>query len=113
MEENELSGVYILPDAEGRVLRCEGGYTISSIDDSGRWVLVDEGDGDRYNLCQTHYFTPGLRTADGICRYVYENGIVRLRGEDEIENDRRAAPQPDYDPEDAVEALKILLGEEV
>lgn len=111
MEENELSKVYVLTDEDGRILRCEGGYTIDRIDDSGRWVLIDEGNGDRYNLCQTHYFTPGLRTADGICRYVYENSHVRTRTEEEIDADRDVEPESDEES-DALKALNILFGEE-
>lgn len=90
MDEFESkSKVYILTDSQGRVLRCEGGYTMSNIDDLSQWIYLDEGDGDRYNLCQSHYFEGGLYTEDGICRYVYEDGACRLRTEAEIETDRQ------------------------
>ena len=87
---DELSKVFILIDQAGRVLRCEGGYTESNINGEG-WVLIDEGTGDRYNLCQSHYFDH-LYNEDGICRYVYENGIVRLRTVEEIEADQPEEP---------------------
>ena len=91
MDEFETkSKVYILTDSQGRVLRCEGGYTMSNIDDLSQWTYLDEGDGDRYNLCQSHYFEGGLYTEDGFCRYVYEDGVCRLRTEAEIEADRQA-----------------------
>ena len=85
-----LSKVYTKTDAQGRILRCEGGYTMSNIDDVSEWIVIDEGTGDRYNLCQSNYFDGGLYTEDGICRYVYENGETRLRTEQEMEADRIA-----------------------
>ena len=84
----EKSKVYILTDLENRILRCEGGYTTSNISNIEEWILIDEGVGDKYNLCQSHYFNDGLYTEDGICRYVYENNIIRFRTEEEIELDR-------------------------
>lgn len=103
MDEFEnKSKVYIQTDAQGRILRCEGGYTMSNIDDISEWIFIDEGTGDRYNLCQSQYFEGGLYTEDGICRYVYSNGTCRLRTDAEIEADRKAQnirrADRDYDP---------------
>lgn len=89
MEEMK-SKVYIKLDEQNRILRCEGGYTMGNIADVSEWVLIDEGTGDRYNLCQTHYFDGGLYTDDGICRWKYENGECVLRTDAEIEADRAA-----------------------
>ena len=47
--ETPKSKVYIQTDTEGRILRCEGGYTMSNIDDVSKWTYIDEGTGDRYN----------------------------------------------------------------
>ena len=41
------SRVYIRTDDQGRILRCEGGYT-TPVDLAG-WQEIDEGTGDRYN----------------------------------------------------------------
>lgn len=82
------SKVYILIDSQNRILRCEGGYTISNIQNLDEWVLIDEGIGDRYNLCQSHYFEDGLYTEDRICRYIYENNSYALRPNKDIETDR-------------------------
>lgn len=103
MDEFEnKSKVYIQTDAQGRILRCEGGYTMANIADVSEWILVDEGTGDRYNLCQSHYFAGGLYTEDGICQYVYSNGNCRLRTDAEIDADRKAQgirrADKDYDP---------------
>ena len=56
--ETPKSKVYIKTDTEGRILRCEGGYTAPA--DLTDWIEIDEGVGDRYNLCQSHYFDGGL-----------------------------------------------------
>lgn len=94
MEENK-SKVYVLPDNEGRILRCEGGYTMANIDDPALWVQIDEGFDDRCNLCQTHYFEGGLYTEDGIPRYKLEDGTAVARTTEEIEADMATLPEPE------------------
>lgn len=118
------SKVYIQTDAEGRILRCEGGYTTPA--DLTGWLEIDEGNGDRYNLCQSHYFDGGLYTMDGIPRYRWDGSKAILRTEEEMEADRAALPNPGHaatvetrltaletEAEQAKadrEALNILLG---
>lgn len=88
MEQN-LSKIYVLTDDQSRIIRCEGGYTIGNITDFTGWVQIDEGTGDRYNLCQSHYFD-SLYTEDGIPRYKLTDGAPVLRSDEEIEADRAA-----------------------
>ncbi|KAF5057857.1 hypothetical protein DSECCO2_352670 [anaerobic digester metagenome] len=90
--ETIASKVYIQTDASGRITRCEGGYATPA--DLTGWVEIDEGSGDRYNLCQANYFDGGLRTIDGIPRYKYADGKCSLRANAEIESDRVAIPAP-------------------
>ena len=85
MEQN-LSKVYVLTDDQSRITRCEGGYTTPA--DLTGWVQIDEGTGDRYNLCQSHYFD-GLYTDDGIPRYKLADGAPVLRSDEEIDADRQ------------------------
>lgn len=87
MQEN-TSKVYVKVDGQSRILSCEGGYTTPL--DLTDWVQIDEGTGDKYNLCQSHYFDGGLYTADGIPRYKLADGAPVLRSEEEIEADRAA-----------------------
>lgn len=87
------SKVYIKVDENSRILRCEGGYTIGNIQNINGWIFVDEGTGDRYNLCQSHYFDR-LYTADGIPRYKWDGNAVILRTAEEIEADRANLPKP-------------------
>jgi hypothetical protein len=102
--EIQKSKVYVLLDERNRVLRCEGGYTVSNIDDVSKWTYIDEGTGDRYNLCQSHYLDGGLYTHDGIPRYKYEDGVCVLRSEDEVKADRAALPPTAPTQLDRVEA---------
>lgn len=80
------SKVYVMTDDENRIIRCEGGITTP--DDLAGWTLIDEGTGDKYNLCQSYYFDGGLYTDDGIPRYKLDDGAPVLRSEEEIEADR-------------------------
>lgn len=85
------SKVYVQTDEQNRIIRCEGGYTTPS--DLTDWVHIDEGTGDKYNLCQSHYFDGGIYTRDGIPRYKLVDGVPVLRSEEEIAADRT----PDLD----------------
>ena len=84
------SKVYIKTDTAGRITSCEGGYTTPA--DLTGWTYIDSGNGDKYNLCQSHYFDGGLRTMDGIPRYKYADGKCGLCRNAEIESDRAAIP---------------------
>ena len=101
--EMQKSKVYVLPDSYGYITRIDGGYTIGNITDPENWVLIDEGYGDRYNLCQSHYFD-ALYTMQGIPRYKYEGGVCVLRSEAELAADRDALPKPQPSQLDRVEA---------
>lgn len=92
--EEFASKVYVYTDEKGRITRCEGGYTIGNIKDFAGWTLIDEGNGDRYNLCQSHYFDGGLYTEDGIPCYKLVDGKAVERTGEEIAADRAAIPAP-------------------
>ena len=124
MEFEEKSKVYIQIDNQGRILRCDGGYTTPA--DLTGWIEIDEGTGDKYNLCQSHYFDGGLYTMDGIPRYRWDGSSAILRTDEELEADRAAIleSKPSKTVEDRLtameaeaeqakadrEALNILLG---
>ncbi len=87
------SRVYVLTDAQGRITRIEGEYTLSA--DLTDWVLVEEGvPCDRLNLAQTHYLDKPLYTQDGVMRYKLEGGKVIERTAEEIEADKAKLPKP-------------------
>ena len=87
------SRVYALTDAQGRITRIEGEYTLPA--DLTDWVLVEEGAScDRLNLAQTHYLDKPLFTQDGVMRYKLEGGKVVERTAEEIEADKAKLPKP-------------------
>ena len=105
MEFEPKSKVYIQTDTEGRIIRCEGGYTTP--EDLTGWTYIDEGTGDEYNLCQSHYFDGGLYTMDGILRYRWDGEKAVLRTDAELEADRAAQQKPQPTTiEDRVAALE-------
>ena len=92
--ETPKSKVYIQTDTDGRIVRCEGEYTLPS--DLTDWILIEEGAPcDRLNLAQSHYFDGGLYTMDGIHRYKWDGSAAVLRTEEELEADRAARPAPE------------------
>lgn len=91
MQENK-STVYILTDDQNRITRCDGGYTTPA--DLTGWIKIDEGTGDKYNLCQSHYFEGGLYTYDGIPIYKWDGQSVQRRTDAEIEEERENIPAP-------------------
>ena len=90
------SKVYIKTDENNQIIRCEGGYTTpENLED---WTYIDEGTGDKYNLCQSHYFEGGLYDVDGILRYKLADGVPVLRSDAEMEADKAALPAPEVIP---------------
>lgn len=105
---DEKSKVYIMIDQRNRIIRCDGGYTVSNINNSEEWVLIDEGYGDRYNLCQSNYFDRPLYEEHGIPVYKLENGIAAERTQEEIYADVAALPSPDPQPTVAELQAKVV-----
>lgn len=105
--EIQKSKVYVLLDERSRVLRCEGGYTMSNIDDVSKWTYIDEGAGDRYNLCQSHYFSHPIRTMGGAYRYkLVEGQPVECTQEEIGEQEEALKPVPTHTLESRVEVLE-------
>lgn len=119
--EMPKSQVYIQIDEQGYIVRCEGGYSMANITNIEDWLLIDEGTGDKYNLCQSHYFEGGLYTLDGIQLYKWDGEQVVARDEADVEADRAAIPvqpiTPTYEErlaamESAMLAMAMALGDD-
>lgn len=85
------SRVYVLCDSESRVLRLEGEYSLPA--DLTGWTKIDEGNGDKYALAQSHYLSKPLY--DGaVPRYKLVDGVLVERTAEEIEADKAKLPKP-------------------
>lgn len=98
--------VYIKADENDRITACDGGYSTRT--DFTGWILIDNGDGDKYSHCQNYYFDGGLLTSDGIPRYKLIDGAPQLRSDTEIQSDRDALPSP---PPDRIAVLERQLAD--
>ncbi len=105
--EMQKSKVYVLPDSSGYITSIDGGYTIGNITDLTDWVLIDEGDGDRYNLCQGNYFPQPIITEGGAYRYKLVDGVPTECTAEEIAAQEEALkPVPTPSLETRVEVLE-------
>ena len=110
--EMQKSKVYVLPDSSGYITRIDGGYTVSNITDPGNWVLIDEGNGDRYNLCQGNYFPLPIRTMGGAYRYKLLDGKpVECTAEEIAAQEDALKPVPTPSLENRVEVLETDAAE--
>ena len=103
--EMQKSKVYVLPDSSGYITRIDGGYTESNITDPENWVLIDEGCGDRYNLCQGNYFPQPIITDGGAYRYKLVDGQpVECTAEEIAAQEEALKPVDEPTQEDRIEA---------
>ena len=68
------SKVYVQTDSTGYIVRIDGGCTVGNIKDPDKWVLIGEGYGDKFNLCQNYYFPKPIYTPGGAYRYKLVDG---------------------------------------
>ena len=94
----KTSKVFVIPSAEGYITRIDGGYTSKNLTNPGDWVLIDEGYGDKYNLCQSNYLPLPLRTDGGAWRYKLVAGQVAECTPEEIAAQEAALPKPEVKP---------------
>lgn len=85
------SRVYVLTDAQGRITRIEGEYSLPA--DLTGWTKIDEGYGDDFALAQSHYLDKPLY--DGaVPRYKLVDSVLVERTAEEIEADKAKLPKP-------------------
>ena len=85
--KQQKSKVYAFPSTEGYITRIDGGYTTGNITNPEDWVLIDEGYGDKYNLCQSNYLPLPLMDERGVYRYKIVDGAVVERTAEEMDAD--------------------------
>ena len=85
------SRVYVQTDSESRILRLEGEYSLPA--DLAGWTKIDEGNGDKYALAQSHYLSKPLYDGAAL-RYKLVDGKIVERTAEEIEADKAKLPKP-------------------
>lgn len=81
-----LSKVYVKTDEQNCIVGLDGGYTTPA--DLAGWTQIDEGYGDKYNLCQSNYLPKPLYAEGGFPQYKLVDGKVVERSAEELEADR-------------------------
>lgn len=108
--KQQKSKVYAFPSTEGYITRIDGGYTTGNITNPEDWVLIDEGYGDKYNLCQSNYLPLPLMDERGVYRYKLVDGKAVERTQEEMDADY-APPEPVTPLEDRVDAVEVKTGD--
>lgn len=73
--------VYVQADETGRVLAIGSSAFLR---DLTGWVLIDEGEGDRYHHAQGNYMPLPILDERGVCRYKLVDGAVVERSAEEM-----------------------------
>ena len=103
----DKSKVYALPSAEGYIISIDGGYTESNITEPEKWTLIDEGYGDKYNLCQSNYLSHPIITMGGAYRYKLVDGKpVECTAEEIAAQEEANKPEPVPTTEDRLKELE-------
>lgn len=103
-----MSKVYVKTDTQNRIIAVDGGYTISNCTPIEEWTLIDEGEGDRYNLCQSNYLPLSVRDDRGLYQYKLVGKTPVERTEEEMDADwHEPVPVPDPVKELKAENAKL------
>ena len=105
--KQQKSKVYAFLSTEGYITRIDGGYTTGNITNPEDWVLIDEGYGDKYNLCQSNYLPLPLVDERGVYRYKLVDGKAVERTQEEMDADY--TPPEDVKTNAELQAENALL----
>lgn len=86
--EPESYIVYVQTDAQNNIIAINSS---AFLEDTERWIKIDEGLGDKYHHAQCNYFDKPIYTADGVPRYKLVDGKAVERTTEEIQAD---VPEP-------------------
>lgn len=98
-----MSTVYIKTDSQNRVTVVNSSAFLS---DPTGWIMIDEGEGDRYTHAQSNYFPLPLTTEDGTYRYKLVDGVAVERTAEEMAADIHPAATSSPTLQERVEALE-------
>lgn len=88
-----MAKVYIKTDDQERITNTNSDIFLGDAPED--WVLIDEGEGDKYTHAQGHYLPGGLIDDNGLLRWCLDDeGKPTLRDEAELEAELAAQPAP-------------------
>lgn len=88
-----MAKVYVKTDDQGRITDINSDIFLDV--DPLDWVLIDEGEGDKYTHAQGHYLPGGLIDDNGLLRWrLDDEGKPTLRDAAELEAELAAQPAP-------------------
>lgn len=88
-----MAKVYIKTDDQERITGINSDFFLGA--DPLDWVLIDEGEGDKYTHAQGHYLPGGLIDDNGLLRWrLDDEGKPTLRDAAELEAELEAQPAP-------------------
>jgi hypothetical protein len=82
-----MAKVYIKVGTESNIVAVDSEYFIT---DFSNWILIDEGNGDKYSHAQGNYFNKPIVTDKGIYRYRLVDDVVVEKTEEEILTEQSA-----------------------
>lgn len=101
----EIYIVYIQIDEQNRIIAINSS---AFLEDTERWIKIDEGLGDKYHHAQGNYFDNPIYTADGVPRYKLVDGKAVERTSEEIESDKPELPLPQPTITDLMKENELL-----
>lgn len=106
--EETLYQVYIKIDSNNNIISINSSIFLDDLTD---WILIDEGNGDKYAHAQGNYFDKPIITDEGIYRYKYIDGQVIEKTQAEIDEEIAGLPQPE--PTAQEDLMALMLDHEV
>lgn len=98
--------VYARTDGAGRVLEIASSIFLR---DPDGWVLIGQGEGDRFAHAQANYLDRPLNDEDGTHNYRLDGGVIREATEEERAEEKASFPTPRPSQEEQILALQSQL----
>lgn len=105
MMQEQPYKVLVRADAAGRVVAINSSAFVT---DTGGWVEIDSGWGDKYHHAQGNYLPGPLMDERGVYRYKLSDGAVVERTTEEMDGDW-VEPEPQPDPAERLRAVEETL----
>lgn len=103
-----MAKVYIQVDERDRVIAINSSVFLTDITE---WILVDEGQGDKYTHAQGNYLSEPLQEEHGIPLWYSDGEQVLRRSDEDVQEDINALPPaPPTELEQLQAVIDALMG---